>query len=290
MYKAILTAAVVALCAPALAQEPGTAGGAQSGPAVQPPPPAAPEAVGIRSGRPIPPQALNPRQVEEIQKALFAKGAGTGRVDGNWGPDVAAAVREFQRSENMISQNGDIDSLTLMALGLDPLGYGLSPRETTGASVAGDAGADVKADDANAHDAKADDAKAHDAKAHDPKADDVKADDVKAGDVKAGDQPQMPPQAGPQTTGEGGAADDTRPATTGEGTPDNGNGAEGAKGEAAHGAGEAAPETTGAGVADHEPVPAAPEDGADEHPAADGPGVAEPPAVEDHGEGSEQDR
>ena len=55
------------------------------------------------------------------------------RVDGEWGPEIEAAVRNFQKAENLISQNGELDPLTLMALGLDPLSFGLSgASETTG--------------------------------------------------------------------------------------------------------------------------------------------------------------
>jgi peptidoglycan hydrolase-like protein with peptidoglycan-binding domain len=136
MLKAILTAAaVIALAAPAVAQQPAqqlnTNGQSKTGQAAQsqsrqvPAPPWA--------GQPIAPQLLNSHQVREIQEALEARQAGAGRVDGEWGPDVEAALRNFQKSENLISQNGELDALTLMALGINPLSYGLSGApETTG--------------------------------------------------------------------------------------------------------------------------------------------------------------
>jgi peptidoglycan hydrolase-like protein with peptidoglycan-binding domain len=136
MYKAILTAAaVVALSAPAVAEQINQNGQPQTGPAAQPqsrPVPASPQ---TRAGQPISPQLLNSHQVREIQQALEARRAGAVRVDGEWGPDVEAALRNFQKSENLISQNGELDALTLTALGLNPLSYGLSASETTGQAL-----------------------------------------------------------------------------------------------------------------------------------------------------------
>lgn len=141
MHKAILTAAVVvALSAPAVAeqqqpnQQVNQNGQSGAGQAAQPqlrPVPASPQ---IRAGQPISPQLLNSRQVREIQQALDARRAGTVRTDGEWGPDVEAALKNFQRSENLISQNGELDALTLMALGLNPSSYDVSAGETTGQS------------------------------------------------------------------------------------------------------------------------------------------------------------
>jgi peptidoglycan hydrolase-like protein with peptidoglycan-binding domain len=129
MYKAIITAAaVVALSAPAVAEQINQNGQSQTGQAAQP----APASPQIRSGQPISPRLLNSHQVREIQQALEARQAGAVRVDGEWGPDVEAALRNFQKSENLISQNGELDALTLAALGLNPLSYGLSANETTG--------------------------------------------------------------------------------------------------------------------------------------------------------------
>ena len=139
MYKAIVTAAAVALSAPAIAEQPAQQQidnqNAQpgNGQATQSRPGPAPQ---IRAGQPISPQLLSTHQVREIQQALEARRGGSVRVDGEWGPDVEAALRDLQRSENMISQNGELDALTLMALGLNPLSYGLSrPGETTGQAV-----------------------------------------------------------------------------------------------------------------------------------------------------------
>jgi peptidoglycan hydrolase-like protein with peptidoglycan-binding domain len=133
MYKAILTAAaVVALSAPAVAEQINQNGQPQAGQTAQPQSRPAPASPHIHAGQPISPQLLNSHQVREIQQALEARRAGAVRVDGEWGPDVEAALRNFQKSENLISQNGELDALTLAALGLDPLHYGLSESETTG--------------------------------------------------------------------------------------------------------------------------------------------------------------
>jgi peptidoglycan hydrolase-like protein with peptidoglycan-binding domain len=143
MYKAIVTAAVVALSSPAIAEQPAHQRqqidnqNAQQGSGQVAQPPSRPDpATQIRAGQPIPPQLLNTHQVREIQQALESRRGSSVRVDGEWGPDIEAALRDFQRSENMISQNGELDTLTLMALGLNPLSYGLSePGETTGQAL-----------------------------------------------------------------------------------------------------------------------------------------------------------
>jgi peptidoglycan hydrolase-like protein with peptidoglycan-binding domain len=136
MYKAILTAAaVVALSAPAVAEQINQNGQSQTGQAAPPQSRPAPASPQIRAGQAISPQLLNSHQVREIQQALDARRAGAVRVDGEWGPDVEAALRNFQKSENLISQNGELDALTLAALGLNPLSYGLSASETTGQAL-----------------------------------------------------------------------------------------------------------------------------------------------------------
>jgi hypothetical protein len=126
MRNAFLAAAALAtLSAAAAVAEQANINGPQFTPA--------PDSSSVLAGEPITPQHLSARQVREIQQALQTRGLGSNRVDGQWGPDIEAALRDFQKSENMISQNGEIDPLTLLALGLDPLGYSLSgTSETTG--------------------------------------------------------------------------------------------------------------------------------------------------------------
>jgi hypothetical protein len=126
MRNAFLAAAALAtLSAVAAVAEQANINGPQFTPA--------PDSSSVLAGEPITPQHLSARQVREIQQALQTRGLGSNRVDGQWGPDIEAALRDFQKSENMIAQNGEIDPLTLLALGLDPLGYSLSgTSETTG--------------------------------------------------------------------------------------------------------------------------------------------------------------
>jgi peptidoglycan hydrolase-like protein with peptidoglycan-binding domain len=137
MHRPILAAlAAAALFAPALAQQINMNG--QSRPGQEKKQQSLPISGASRTAASlaISPQLLSSRQVRDIQQALVTRGANSIRVDGEWGPGVEAALRDFQKSENLISQNGEPDSLTLMALGLDPLGFGLSGASwTTGQAV-----------------------------------------------------------------------------------------------------------------------------------------------------------
>jgi hypothetical protein len=142
MHKSILAAvAAAALFAPAVAQQINMNGQSQTG---QEQPmqlqPMQPQPIQGSSqalaGPSISPQLLGTSQIRDIQQALEARGAHAMRVDGQWGPDVEAAIRNFQKSENLISQNGELDPLTLMALGLNPMSFGLSGSpETTGQAI-----------------------------------------------------------------------------------------------------------------------------------------------------------
>ena len=129
MHKAVLTAAAVAaLSVSAVAQQSG-----MSGQQINPQSYALPDSQQALTGYQISPQQLGASQVREIQQALETKGDSSVRVDGEWGPDTEAALKNFQKSENMISQTGELDISTIMALGLDPLSFGLAgTSETTG--------------------------------------------------------------------------------------------------------------------------------------------------------------
>jgi peptidoglycan hydrolase-like protein with peptidoglycan-binding domain len=131
MHKAILAAvAGAALFAPAVAQQ-SQSGQSQTSQEPQAQPIPGPSQA--MAGHAISPQLLNSRQIRDIQQALEVRGANSIRVDGEWGPDIEAAVRNFQKAENLILQSGELDPLTLMALGLNPLSFGLSgTSETTG--------------------------------------------------------------------------------------------------------------------------------------------------------------
>lgn len=56
-------------------------------------------------------------QIEEIQTTLKDKGYNVS-VDGRWGPQTQAAIREFQ-SANNLSVTGNLDNQTLAELDLD---------------------------------------------------------------------------------------------------------------------------------------------------------------------------
>jgi hypothetical protein len=56
---------------------------------------------------------------KEIQQALADRGYFKGPVDGAWGADSADALKQFQR-EQKIDEDGKLNSLSLIALGLGP--------------------------------------------------------------------------------------------------------------------------------------------------------------------------
>ena len=55
----------------------------------------------------------------EIQQALADRGYFRGTVDGQWGAESVEALKQFQR-EQKIDEDGKINSLSLIALGLGP--------------------------------------------------------------------------------------------------------------------------------------------------------------------------
>lgn len=54
---------------------------------------------------------------KEIQEALVAKGYLKSEATGSWSADSQEAMRRFQADQNL-SQNGRVNSLSLIALGL----------------------------------------------------------------------------------------------------------------------------------------------------------------------------
>jgi hypothetical protein len=128
MHKTILAAvAAAALFAPAVAQQINPHGQTGQDPQAQRSAPPLAQAARIA------PELLNAHQVRDIQKALETRGAQSMRQDGQWGPDIEMAIMNFQKAENLITQTGELDPLTLMALGLNPMSFGLSGNsETTG--------------------------------------------------------------------------------------------------------------------------------------------------------------
>lgn len=143
MHKAIPAAlALAALSGPAVAQQSGLNGQSPTGQQMQPQSRTSPDSSDssqVLAGYQISPQQLSSTQVRQIQQALEARGHSAVRVNGEWGPDTAAALRDFQRSQNMNSQAGALDLPTIMALGLDPSSFGLAgASETTGQAPRGD--------------------------------------------------------------------------------------------------------------------------------------------------------
>ena len=63
------------------------------------------------------PLQLRAEQVMAMQRKLNERGFFAGRVDGLWGPDTSAAVRNFQQ-KNSLSPTGRLDPGTLQALGI----------------------------------------------------------------------------------------------------------------------------------------------------------------------------
>jgi peptidoglycan hydrolase-like protein with peptidoglycan-binding domain len=56
---------------------------------------------------------------KEIQQALADRGYFAGQPDGQWGPDSIAALKRFQRDQN-IDDDGKLGALSLIGLGLGP--------------------------------------------------------------------------------------------------------------------------------------------------------------------------
>lgn len=135
MRKGILTAAAVAaLSVSAVAQQQGgVSGQSRTGQQIEPQSGNLLGSSQALAGHRISPQQLNASQIRQIQKALEDRGEKSVRVNGEWGPETEAAIKNFQRSENLIAQTGELDASTVAALGLDPSSLGLAGiAETTG--------------------------------------------------------------------------------------------------------------------------------------------------------------
>lgn len=79
--------------------------------------------------------ASDPARVRQVQQALMDKGISNGGVvDGFWGARSTAALREFQRQQNL-PVTGQIDSATTSALGLS--GSGFSPGTPSNDTASG---------------------------------------------------------------------------------------------------------------------------------------------------------
>jgi len=78
-----------------------------------------------------------PERYHEIQKALADRGYFKGEANGQWGPDSVDALQRFQ-TDQKISNDGKINSLSLIALGLGPKhdSAASAPAPTTGDGAA----------------------------------------------------------------------------------------------------------------------------------------------------------
>jgi peptidoglycan hydrolase-like protein with peptidoglycan-binding domain len=74
----------------------------------------------------ISPRNLSESEVRKIQQALDDRGFKSGRVDGSWGPETEAALKDFQKWA-MLSPTGEVDSISIAVLGLNVADFGL-PR------------------------------------------------------------------------------------------------------------------------------------------------------------------
>jgi peptidoglycan hydrolase-like protein with peptidoglycan-binding domain len=144
MHRAILAALAVAALSGSAAAQQSSVNGQSPGQQMQPQSPTSADSSDssqVLAGYQISPQQLSSSQVRQIQQALEARGHSAVRVNGEWGPDTQAALMDFQKSQNMNSQTGELDLPTSMALGLDPSSFGLAgARETTGQGPRGDGG------------------------------------------------------------------------------------------------------------------------------------------------------
>lgn len=93
---------------------------------------------GRRSGRKSGPSYQlhpDPQRYQEIQKALTDRGYFKGEVNGQWGDDSVDALKRFQADQNL-ADDGKINSLSLIGLGLGPKHNGSAVTANGGAAPA----------------------------------------------------------------------------------------------------------------------------------------------------------
>lgn len=79
----------------------------------------------------INPSSLNKEQIRQIQMTLNKKGFDAKRVDGIWGPETEAALKDFQQQQHL-QGSGHLTQQTLGALGVDVNGHMQQGSATTG--------------------------------------------------------------------------------------------------------------------------------------------------------------
>ena len=80
-------------------------------------------------------QTPTPERYQEIQQALAARGYYKGPIDGKWNDDSVDALRRFQTDQNL-SPDGKINSLSLIAMGLGPKRATAAPPVTSSSPAA----------------------------------------------------------------------------------------------------------------------------------------------------------
>jgi peptidoglycan hydrolase-like protein with peptidoglycan-binding domain len=99
----------------------------------QPPQPQA----GQQTQEMIAPRTLSQDQIRLVQSALTARGLYKGTINGVWGPETAAAVRQFRAQRGGTPADTDhIDAQTLAALGVEPAQSSEPRRATRGSPSA----------------------------------------------------------------------------------------------------------------------------------------------------------
>lgn len=63
------------------------------------------------------PVKINSKQVMDLQQRLNERGFDAGRVDGLWGPETSAALKQFQQRQRLRA-SGELDHRTWVALGM----------------------------------------------------------------------------------------------------------------------------------------------------------------------------
>ena len=77
--------------------------------------------------------AINEEAIRRVQQTLNKRGFDAGHVDGVWGPQTTAAIRNFQMKEHLPA-SGRLDERTMTALGLS------NRSDTTGVGTLKDDG------------------------------------------------------------------------------------------------------------------------------------------------------
>ncbi|MFL6351659.1 MAG: peptidoglycan-binding domain-containing protein [Bryobacteraceae bacterium] len=75
----------------------------------------------------------DPERYQEIQKALAERGYFKGEANGQWGDDSVEALKRFQ-ADQKLPDDGKINSLSLIGLGLGPKHDGASVTPAAGAA------------------------------------------------------------------------------------------------------------------------------------------------------------